>query len=88
MPKSCLSRRTLEKSYPDTNKGRRLMVWPARRFMVDSYTQQYLIMLLGSVVFVLLIACVNVAKPAVRPRHRPLARGSRTNGNWARRAGA
>jgi putative ABC transport system permease protein len=51
----------LEKSYPDTNKGRRLMVWPARRFMVDSYTQQYLIMLLGSVAFVLLIACVNVA---------------------------
>src|ERR1017187_5750821 len=51
----------LEKSYPDTNKGRRLMVWPARRFMVDSYTQQYLIMLLGSVTFVLLIACVNVA---------------------------
>src|ERR1035438_1766213 len=37
------------------------MVWPARRFMVDSYTQQYIIMLLGSVAFVLLIACVNVA---------------------------
>ena len=51
----------LEKSYPDTNKGRRFMVWPARRLMVDSYTAQYLIMLLGSVGFVLLIACVNVA---------------------------
>jgi putative ABC transport system permease protein len=51
----------LEKAYPDTNKGRRLMAWPARRFMVDNYTQQYLIMLLGSVAFVLLIACVNVA---------------------------
>jgi putative ABC transport system permease protein len=51
----------LEASYPDTNKGRRLMVWPARRFMVDSHTQRYLIMLLGSVTFVLLIACVNVA---------------------------
>ena len=37
------------------------MVWPARRFLVDSDTQQYLIMLLGSVLFVLLIACVNVA---------------------------
>ena len=37
------------------------MVWPARRYMVDSYTQQYLIMLLGSVFFVLLIACANVA---------------------------
>ena len=51
----------LEKSYPDTNKGRRFMVWPARRLMVDSHTAQYLIMLLGSVGFVLLIACVNVA---------------------------
>jgi putative ABC transport system permease protein len=51
----------LEKSYPDTNKGRRYMVWPARRFMVDSETQQYSIMLLCSVIFVLLIACVNVA---------------------------
>jgi putative ABC transport system permease protein len=40
---------SLEKSYPDTNKGRHYMVWPARRFIVDSYTQQYLIMLLGSV---------------------------------------
>ena len=56
----CLAAR-LEKSYPDTNKGRRFMVWPARRFMVDSETQQYLIMLLCSVIFVLLIACVNVA---------------------------
>jgi putative ABC transport system permease protein len=51
----------LEKAYPDTNTGRRLVVWPARRFLVDSYTQQYLVMLLWSVIFVLLIACLNVA---------------------------
>ena len=51
----------LEKSYPDTNKGRRYMAWPARRFLVDAYTQQYVIMLLCSVIFVLLIACANVA---------------------------
>jgi len=51
----------LEKSYPETNKGRRYAAVSARRYMVDSYTQQYLIMLLGSVFFVLLIACVNVA---------------------------
>ena len=51
----------LEKSYPDTNKGRRYMAIPARRYMVDSYTQQYVIMLLCSVIFVLLIACANVA---------------------------
>ena len=51
----------LQKSYPDSNKGRSFMVWPLHRKMVDSETEQYLKMLLGSVVFVLLIACVNVA---------------------------
>ena len=51
----------LEKSFPDTNKGRRLMVWTAQRYLVEYETQQYLTMLLGSVAFVLLIACVNVA---------------------------
>jgi putative ABC transport system permease protein len=51
----------LERAYPDTDKGRRYMAWPSHRFLVDAYTQQYLIMLLGSVIFVLLIACVNVA---------------------------
>src|ERR1017187_2291659 len=34
----------LEKSYPDSNKGRRYMAWTARRFLVDAYTQQYVIM--------------------------------------------
>jgi putative ABC transport system permease protein len=51
----------LEKSYPDTNKNRHLVLWDTRRFLVDRETHQYLIMLLGSVLFVLLIACVNVA---------------------------
>jgi putative ABC transport system permease protein len=51
----------LQKSYPDSNKGRNFMVWPLHRMMVDSETEQYLKMLLGSVLFVLLIACVNVA---------------------------
>lgn len=51
----------LEKTFPDTNKGRRFMLWPAHKFLVDYDTKQYLIMLLGSVIFVLLIACVNVA---------------------------
>src|SRR5260370_3191594 len=37
------------------------MLGAARRYMVDSETQQYSIMLLCSVIFVLLIACVNVA---------------------------
>jgi putative ABC transport system permease protein len=51
----------LEKAYPDTNKGRRFMVWPAQQYLVEYETSQYLVMLLGSVAFVLLIACVNVA---------------------------
>ncbi len=51
----------LAKSFPDTNKNRRFLVWPAMRFLVDGETRQYLVMLLGSVLFVLLIACANVA---------------------------
>ncbi len=51
----------LEKSYPETNKNRRFRVWPSMQFLSDPYTRQYLMMLLGSVAFVLLIACVNVA---------------------------
>ena len=51
----------LAKSYPDTNKNRRFMMWPAVRFLVDYETRQYVTMLLASVIFVLLIACVNVA---------------------------
>ena len=37
-PNSTASRARLEKPIPDTNKGRRFMVWPARRFMVDYET--------------------------------------------------
>ena len=51
----------LQRAYPDTNHNRRLMVLPIRRYMVDYETEQYLIMLLCSVAFVLLIACANVA---------------------------
>ncbi len=51
----------LEKAYPDTNHNRRLIAMPVRRYLVEHETEQYLIMLLFSVVFVLLIACANVA---------------------------
>jgi putative ABC transport system permease protein len=51
----------LEKLFPDSNKGRTFLVWPALHFLVDYETRQYMVMLLGSVLFVLLIACVNVA---------------------------
>jgi putative ABC transport system permease protein len=48
-------------AFPDTNKNRHFAVWPSRKFLVDRETSQYLAMLLGSVLFVLLIACMNVA---------------------------
>ena len=51
----------LEKLYPNSNKNRRFVIWPTLRFIVDYETHQYMIMLLGSVAFVLLIACANVA---------------------------
>jgi putative ABC transport system permease protein len=51
----------LQQAFPLSNKSRHFMVWPAIDFLVDGYTRQYLTMLLGSVVFVLLIACANVA---------------------------
>jgi putative ABC transport system permease protein len=51
----------LRAAYPDTNKNRHFAVWPAHRYLVDRETNQYLIMLLCSVCFVLLIACANVA---------------------------
>ncbi len=51
----------LEQSYPETNKGRRFAVWSARRYLVEYETSQYAVLLLASVLFVLLIACVNVA---------------------------
>ncbi|MGA2148842.1 MAG: ABC transporter permease [Bryobacteraceae bacterium] len=51
----------LSAAYPDTDKKRQFAVWPARKFLVDRETSEYLTMLLGSVLFVLLIACVNVA---------------------------
>ena len=51
----------LRSAYPDTNKNRHFAVWPSHRYLVDQETNNYLIMLLCSVSFVLLIACANVA---------------------------
>ena len=51
----------LEQSYPDTNKNRRFMARPAHWFLVNYQREQYLIMVLASALFVLVIACVNVA---------------------------
>ena len=51
----------LARQFPDTNRERRFMAWDAHRFMIGEYNRQYVLMLLGAVMFVLLIACVNVA---------------------------
>ena len=51
----------LRATYPDTNKNRHFAIWPSHRYLVDQETNNYLIMLLCSVSFVLLIACANVA---------------------------
>jgi len=51
----------LRAAYPDTNKNRHFAVWPSHRYLVDQETSNYLIILLCSVSFVLLIACANVA---------------------------
>jgi putative ABC transport system permease protein len=51
----------LAAQYPDTNRLRRFMAWDAHRYMVGEYNRLYVNMLFWSVLFVLLIACVNVA---------------------------
>jgi putative ABC transport system permease protein len=53
--------RRLAGQFPDTNRDRRFMAWGGHRFMIGEYNRQYVLMLLGAVMFVLLIACVNVA---------------------------
>jgi putative ABC transport system permease protein len=51
----------LAAQHPDTNRLRHFMTWDAHRFLVGEYNRLYLTMLLYAVLFVLLIACVNVA---------------------------
>jgi len=51
----------LAAQYPETNRLRRFMAWSAHRFLVGEYNRQYVMMLFWAVLFVLLIACVNVA---------------------------
>jgi putative ABC transport system permease protein len=51
----------LARQYPDTNKNRRFLALPVRQFLIGPYTGQYALMLFGAVLFVLLIACANVA---------------------------
>jgi predicted permease len=51
----------LEKEYPATNRGKRYSVLAVQDFLVGYYNREYLKLLLGAVLFVLLIACANVA---------------------------
>jgi putative ABC transport system permease protein len=51
----------LARQYPDTNKNRRFVALPVRQFLIGPHTEQYAFMLFGAVLFVLLIACANVA---------------------------
>ena len=47
--------------YPETNRGWSVRVIPVRLFIIGDLTQQYTLLLLGAVGFVLLIVCANVA---------------------------
>ena len=52
---------TLALQFPETNRNRRFVSWSAHDFLIGTYTKQYNIMMFASVLFVLLIACANVA---------------------------
>jgi len=69
----------LARQYPDTNKNRRFWALPVRQFLIGPYTGQYVLMLFGAVLFVLLIACANVANLQFARRHRPDARSGCTH---------
>jgi putative ABC transport system permease protein len=51
----------LENLYPQTNARRRFTAWPIQRYVVGDYAAQFAGMLFGAALFVLLIACVNIA---------------------------
>jgi len=53
--------RRLEQMWPNTNTRRRFRIMPVLHFMIGDEDRQYDLMLLGAVMFVLLIACANVA---------------------------
>ncbi|MBV8072728.1 MAG: ABC transporter permease [Acidobacteriaceae bacterium] len=49
----------LARQFPDTNEGRRMMCVPLAE-IADSFTQRFVLLLLGATLFVLLLACANV----------------------------
>jgi putative ABC transport system permease protein len=53
--------RRLQQQYPNSNKNWSATTIPLHKFMIGDLTEQYTLMLLGAVGFLLLIACANVA---------------------------
>jgi putative ABC transport system permease protein len=53
--------RRLQQQYPNTNQYWSATLIPLHKFMIGDFTEQYTLMLLGAVGFLLLIACANVA---------------------------
>src|SRR5437764_14344860 len=53
--------RRLQQQYPNSNKYWSATLIPLHKFMIGDFTEQYTLMLLGAVGFLLLIACANVA---------------------------
>ena len=51
----------LARDYPATNRNRTYQAQSMRQFLIGYYNQHYLVMMLAAAVFVLLIACGNVA---------------------------
>jgi putative ABC transport system permease protein len=51
----------LERAYPDTNKGWGVRVMPMRNFILPDPTRRLWYILMGTMLLVLLVACVNVA---------------------------
>lgn len=51
----------LAHEYPETNQNQGFLAWPVQRYLMGDYVAQQVRMLLGAALFVLLIACANVA---------------------------
>jgi putative ABC transport system permease protein len=51
----------LQQQYPNSNKYWSATLIPLHKFIIGDFTEQYTLMLLGAVGFLLLIACANVA---------------------------
>jgi len=53
--------RRMSEQYPETNRGWDAQVVPIKYFVTGDLTYRYTLMLMAAVMFVLLIACANVA---------------------------